>query len=814
MLIVQKEARAGECMFKLVTGRLDELTREFQSLFHQLPEIVDGALSLSGCLDPQHGLDDSDITKLRYIALRLLLLHWAAFRRRIIRPLQQYPLKLFWLIKAPPKQFCAKRKRVAAELLGMDIKKLDTSTQKIRLLCEQGLICVRDSGMFPDVPSTSGSFLYGLLKGLARMMPADTQAVEGINSVVKLVGRRCPNISLELLASRLIIKRAISEDGSMRRQKKWSLIKSTAESLLQSIVGYNTAALAILSCETRFSTPPPAPLDSGADGVQRQPCLAITDLHAVLSVCADNMKGVLAGASSRASSSSASAGVEAEGPFGSMLSPAVIAWAKSYNLAWRRATSGASAKKNKAPAGEATRKPGLLLAVFQFGTGQPQSVQRTSVYAVVEKFSVSAMLSRVDIIDVNEQQSLQWNYEEHNCVESTLFFMTFHDECSRPDARVQVGCTWLSPARSVLLMPKLGRLEDRVLLDSVLADVKPCFEMCSLPHPPPQPVNRKEKKQSQTKRVKAKPKSKSKAATSMVAKRSHSPDHGDDPSDDDAGYVPDDCTYEDIELQTGSEADANNSNHEADGFAAAEIQQAGAGSSSKLPSAEVVQRASFELQRNAEFAPVGDLEEEALLLLVRQARSERNQKLQAGCSRPASRMGGLRGVIPEGPEQSLESQVAVQEVGDTVTADDPDAPSESDACEPHGDADLPPELALLLASETLVKLGRSGKMLAKWASGCHASLSAMQEYAKVKDLELGKDRNISLVLLKANQTTSGCRCVRCKWNDNSHEIIWAHWVNNTDKLLCLHEALMMCTEFCSCGLHLFCMNVTLWSVGD
>ena len=78
---------------------------------------------------------------------------------------------------------------------------------------------MRITGVFPDVSSPSGSFLYAFLKGLARMLPADTQAIEGINSLIKLMGRRAPNMSLELMSSRLAIRRALSEDHSMTRKK-------------------------------------------------------------------------------------------------------------------------------------------------------------------------------------------------------------------------------------------------------------------------------------------------------------------------------------------------------------------------------------------------------------------------------------------------------------------------------------------------------------------------------------------------------------------------------------------------------------------
>ena len=471
MLIVQQEARAGECLFKLVTSRLDELTNEFKALFVNLPKIVDKALSLAGCYgtDTSPGLDAADIVKLRYIALRLLLLHWAAFRRRIIRPLQQYPFKMFWLIKAHPKKYCPRRKAVASELLRLGTSQLDASTLKIRTMCERELIHMRDHGVFPDVPCVSGSFLFAFLKGLAKMLPADTQAIEGINSVIKLVGRRCPNISLELLSSRLVIRRSLSESGSMRRSKRWSAIKGTAESLLASIVGFNTSALSILANDKRWSSP--VSVDCGPDS-HRATALAITDVQAMTAVCAGDTEGSelsQAEGGAAASSSSSAASAPQPGSAGTYVAtPDAVAWAKSYNLGWRRATAKPKGSKRQTTPRQPTDpevlssgtgtdnpSPGAKVAVVQrIKNGQRQSPP--SLFLVVEKFSVSVMFSKVHMVLADGCWQLQWLYEEHNCLESTLFMMSFFQECRNPELRVEVGCTTLPPDMCIRLVQGLG----------------------------------------------------------------------------------------------------------------------------------------------------------------------------------------------------------------------------------------------------------------------------------------------------------------------------------------------------------------------
>ena len=781
-------------MFKLVTGRLDQINQEFKELFQKLPEVVNGALSLSGCLDESRGLKGQDITHMRYIAIRLLLLRWAAFRRRVIRPLQQYPFKLFWLIKSHPKKFCEKRKIVAAEVLSLESHKLDVSTQKIKALCDKELRHMKEHGVFPEVPCASGSFLYAFLKGMARM-PADTQAIEGINSVIKLVGRRCPNISLELLSSRLAVRRALSEAGSMRRAKKWSLIQKTAEGLLQSVLGYGTAALAIMSCPSRWSTP--QPIDFGADSRQ-PPILAITDEQSIASACPGNMLIVPANADvgshppglpGPASSSTAGAagGDAAASAAASMLSPDAIKWAKSYNLAWRRSTIGSSSKKRNAmkDSSSGTQVSGVLLAIVQHD-GLRGSRPHTSVYAVAETFSVSVMFSRIDVVDMAGQTCLQWKYDERNCIESTLFLMTFYAWCCVEKVSVHVGCVRLAPEKTVKLMCGQGKPENLLTLESVLAELKHCFVMSDLPMPGPQPKKTSKKKTAKA-AARIKPKGKAKSSAGERVKRGRGGGHERDASDDGgegvANFLEDDDQFiDDVDFQSASDADDS----EADGLAADEIKQASAASAAasastaKLPSADTVHIAASALQEHAELAPVGDLEEEALLLLVRQARSEDSKKLQVGCSRPASSKTD-HWITGEGLLQSVSADTMPQDGANNRSAESNSESSEASEADSGGNDAATVDLSRLLKSLDMASLGRSGKTLIRWARSCHSSLRAMQDFARVKDLAPGYERSISLVLLKAQDPVPGCKCIRCKWKDTSHEVVWAHW-SHADKL--------------------------------
>ena len=126
----------------------------------------------------------------------------------------------------------------------------------------------------------------------------------------------------------------------------------------------------------------------------------------------------------------------------------------SYNLGLRRATAAlhGNHKKKKKTAQDAEASAsasaqsqssrGMLLAVFQSIGRDNSSLHHprdTLVYAVAEKFSVSAMFTRIDIMQYQGGHCLRWNYQEHNCIESTLLMTTFYAHCSEPGNSINVS---------------------------------------------------------------------------------------------------------------------------------------------------------------------------------------------------------------------------------------------------------------------------------------------------------------------------------------------------------------------------------------
>ena len=77
---------------------------------------------------------------------------------------------------------------------------------KLARLCRRDLEVARDTGKLLGP-------LRGLLGELFACTSPDTQAVEGVNSMLRRMLTLAPSVSLELLSSRLIIKKAMAAAG-------------------------------------------------------------------------------------------------------------------------------------------------------------------------------------------------------------------------------------------------------------------------------------------------------------------------------------------------------------------------------------------------------------------------------------------------------------------------------------------------------------------------------------------------------------------------------------------------------------------------
>lgn len=96
---------------------------------------------------------------------------------------------------------------------------------------------------------------------LRNMATMDTQEIEGCNKLITSISSRCPNISLELLSSRVCMTKELML-GQRGVQHKWSAVQQRAARALRASIDYYSAASPVVNAAGRWSEAPAvAPVD-------------------------------------------------------------------------------------------------------------------------------------------------------------------------------------------------------------------------------------------------------------------------------------------------------------------------------------------------------------------------------------------------------------------------------------------------------------------------------------------------------------------------------------------------------------------------
>lgn len=136
---------------------------------------------------------------------------------------------------------------------------LELTTAKIKRICKRELDIVADTGLLP-VNSPFG-LLLAVLSFLGQVMKIDSQAVEALNSLIRIQSVRNPSISLELVSGRVQLKKAVivtHADGTINRSKTWSAVKPFAIELLHDCESCGSMYRELLADTSRWKPPLPA----------------------------------------------------------------------------------------------------------------------------------------------------------------------------------------------------------------------------------------------------------------------------------------------------------------------------------------------------------------------------------------------------------------------------------------------------------------------------------------------------------------------------------------------------------------------------
>ncbi|CAE7519101.1 unnamed protein product, partial [Symbiodinium microadriaticum] len=694
-----KNCNAAQVVQQLVTGKLDEFLNEYRILYDRMNDIVLKAMELSGC--------DS------------------LFKDDMEGQAALYPYKLLWFVKENPLRHCTHRQGVAAELLAL--KTVDAATESVRALCKEELRYLANNGTFPKPRDSSGSLLWAVASSMSQFFYGETQSIEGLNSIVKLLGRRAPNISLELLSSRLTIKRLLGQaDGATGCRKGFKMIKNFAEAEVAQLAEYSTPALSVLADSQRWAAagsvsfdlphlPPlgqhpvaePAPARQHA--LQESQFLSLSDMLA---------KGFL--------------------PATGSVSPQAVQWAKSYNLGWKWCTGGGRRSNTSKKVKQSHNLDGFGLLVLK-----TPDLQDTSYYLVVDRFSHSVCFSRLTVFtkhsaDKDPLECVRWVHDGSkfaDSIESSLLFLRYFETCSQGN-RVTVRSSFLSRAQSHELLATPGYLT----VEQVMQHAVVLFDM----------TDKHMKGSSNPKTKKSRPK-----PQPEHHQREHdTSDVGDvdldaalEGGEEPAAPDPSEEVFLEADLldTSGSDDDADgcgdNTEIDASDFTTRELRKLSTSSNANV-SAEDVSRAAGELASGAgSVSPTPELEEEALLLLLRQRSEDKARR--------------------------LEGVGDVQEVVDDRQTPDDDNPD--------------PNCNLIHECDEF-------ETFSLWANNCLRVMSSLKKvHQQQHNRELGENRSISLVLMHSSRV-AGCRCVRCKsmapdGDDpgavDPPELLWVTWLNNS-----------------------------------
>ena len=666
---------------------------------------------------------------------------------------------------------------MAEEVLQLDA--LDHGTRAIKSLCRAELVDIAQLGMFKKATtSPRGSLLWCMLTMVSRLMYAETQAVEGLNSIIKLMGRRSPNISLELLSSRLTIKHMLGQaTGVTGCGKKFSAIKAVAEKEITELSDFAIPSMAVLADAARWAPvlalqfpgpDAPAIQDVSATAPAATPARETTvHNNPVLPICDMLERGLIP-----------SSNAFVTGPAAKLWGEAVE-WARSYNLGLKWTTGGG--KQKKLSAAQAAK---IKLRHTADGLGilivPSIDMTETDLYVVTDRFSHSVCFSRLKTFkratDSGEVcDCVRWQHDGSNfadSIESTLLFGRYFHVCKQHSISVRSAFLSFDMCRELFTSPGY-LLTKRVVDASVELFVMTAGLMKGAQAPKKKKVNAKAKAKAKT--------AKESSAQGALEETQHANFEDADcgkigETDGEGDYMDDKGMVDGMQdVSDGEDEDSNaaysEDNRDNDMAAAhndREVEQVILKKSDCAPTAREVAHVADAVSGACVSQTPVEIQEEALLLLIRQ----RNQAGQNSSSSSSLRL--------EGVGDGDMAGVATSDQGGLQGASAESASDIDDQCAPENTGFLD------AATRSDKRPSSHMSTLHCWALSCVKRLQAFQDVARLQqDNDIGEHRSISLVLMHTGKQTN-CSCVRCRWGVTASgepaadlpELLWVTWLDN------------------------------------
>ena len=185
-------------MSDLVSWKADSIRGEFDALLSDGPGDDQDHWGPLWSYVPYNHVQDA-----RALIMTLVLCAVCQWDMRIMARVAAFPCLLLLLVDKPAAEVCSRRKAMAAELLSMRECCLQDRRQDFTLKVLRGfkaqLETVARLGTCPAP-------LHHMMLLVRSLWLADTQRVEGANSVLQTISKRAPNIHIPLLSDRLSLK--------------------------------------------------------------------------------------------------------------------------------------------------------------------------------------------------------------------------------------------------------------------------------------------------------------------------------------------------------------------------------------------------------------------------------------------------------------------------------------------------------------------------------------------------------------------------------------------------------------------------------
>ncbi len=244
--------RHGGHLARLVDGKASEIFNEFVILFEH------GASYVKNILDGMHPAAQEDRQFITALSAAMLFHNASSFERRILCPLNSFPLKLMKMGRIRHDLKCSERRLVAQEVLA-NVSKLDLSTRKMVSYFREDFELAAATGYI-------GLKLFVTIRAIRRLWRADVRENERLNKMLTLFGDRAPSSTLELISSRLTLKYALgvaravllhlqSKKSANRTDLKWSAIRPLATAVANSCLESWDEAGPVMSADARWDAP-------------------------------------------------------------------------------------------------------------------------------------------------------------------------------------------------------------------------------------------------------------------------------------------------------------------------------------------------------------------------------------------------------------------------------------------------------------------------------------------------------------------------------------------------------------------------------